>query len=712
MITDNSESIALPSRYRVERQLGAGAAGEVYLATDLEQQQKVVIKALKKHAVSDPKKVARFHNEFNALKNCQHPNIIRVFDFSEFNGLHFYTMEYLEGQTLDELIYAPSPSYNTISHEDKIKIFFQIAHALSFVHDKGLIHRDLKPANVFITSTGTVKLLDFGIARLEEANFNLTSDSEMLGTPYYMSPEQLAKQSEDEKLDCRTDIYSLGVLCFELFTATRPFKAESHFDLIIEHRAGVIPSARELNPNVPNWLDSLITTCLQKDRTRRYNSALEILAIIKANCDEIVIESTLAKRLSNLNDKVLNKHQQNKRSDNLKSVSLSTKRVGLAFVLSVVFMFLFYTPLGPLSNIYLLRTFFSLRGPITPPENVVLVAVDDLSFQKLGASTLQSFPRKHLAAALKKIQQTKPKFVIMDFFIQPDDRDPEANQELAKAISMGPTSLMSGEIENESLPKEKRNKENAIKYHNDKLFSDAATLEISPAVRTNLGITAYISLDDNKAEPNQRMPIRAALSAANLAGLSAPSTRDLINFYGKPNAIPYHSIYEILLEPDSDQAPLDFHDKIVVIGYKSLAKTDVPGAHDVQSASGSFFEDYFGAEVQATIAANLIDGNYLKTLPQRTEQTLLAVFVAFIFFFLLTNRPSRGLLVLSVVLLFWFLVSYWLFLSKQLFFPGVNLMALVSIFVLAVGWFFYANATDADLKEAENLTHLKLRKRA
>ena len=253
-----------PSRYQVECQLGEGALGEIFLANDLETNTKVVIKTLKRalaySSQSGPINIRRFHNEFNALKHCVHPNIIKVFDFGEFNHTLYYTMEYLDGFPLSAFIPprateeieelpapigglsaddlplvdsspAPTAAASNLTLDEAIQYLFQIAQALYFIHERGLIHRDIKPDNVFVTKDKQIKLLDFGLARAEQTSVKLTISDNALGTPNYMAPEIMT----NTPLDHLADIYSFGVLAFELLTKELPYQDKLRAHLAYKH---------------------------------------------------------------------------------------------------------------------------------------------------------------------------------------------------------------------------------------------------------------------------------------------------------------------------------------------------------------------------------------------------------------------------------------------------------------------------------------------
>src|ERR1700732_2559470 len=208
--------------YEIQAPIGAGGMGEVYRATDTKLGRGVAVKILPTEMAQDPDRLARFHREAPAAPALNHPNVVTLYSVEESDGVHFLTMELIEGQPLDRLIPADGLAVERI-----VEIAGALAEALAAAHEKGIVHRDLKPANVMVTGEGRVKVLDFGLAKDvragDSSDATLTSAHTevgvVMGTPAYMSPEQISGRA----LDHRTDIFSLGVLLHEMCTGRRPF---------------------------------------------------------------------------------------------------------------------------------------------------------------------------------------------------------------------------------------------------------------------------------------------------------------------------------------------------------------------------------------------------------------------------------------------------------------------------------------------------------
>ncbi len=260
------------SHYRILGKLGGGGMGVVYEAEDLKLGRHVALKFIPENLTGDPKSLERFTREARAASQLNHPNICTIHGIEDNNGHPFIVMEKLDGESLKAHI-AGHP----MAVEEVLDVGVQVADALVASHAKGIVHRDIKPANIFLTPTGQVKVLDFGLAKLvhaedDGADLSLTAVGVIPGTAVYMSPEQ----ARSETIDARSDLFSFGTVLYEMATGKKPFTGNNSLVTLdaVLHSKPVPP--KDLNPKIPIELEGIIGKAMEKDRTHRYQSAAEM----------------------------------------------------------------------------------------------------------------------------------------------------------------------------------------------------------------------------------------------------------------------------------------------------------------------------------------------------------------------------------------------------------------------------------------------------
>jgi serine/threonine-protein kinase len=255
-------------RYEIQSILGKGGMGIVYKARDRELDDLVAIKTLRSEVLSaDPTLLDRFKQEIRLARRITHPNVLRTHDLGEFNGLRYLSMEFVKGLTLKHLL----ESGEILPTPVGLRIAKQVCAGLAAAHEVGVIHRDVKPQNILIEPTGGLKIMDFGIARLTEDR-GMTATGTVIGTPDYMSPEQ----ARGLPLDFRSDIYSTGVVLYEVFTGSLPFEGDSPLAVVLKHVNDLPPLPQSKNPRIEPKIAVIIMKCMEKEPAARFQSVSDL----------------------------------------------------------------------------------------------------------------------------------------------------------------------------------------------------------------------------------------------------------------------------------------------------------------------------------------------------------------------------------------------------------------------------------------------------
>ena len=254
-------------RYEIIEELGKGGMGRVYRVEDKKIKQEIALKLIKPEIASDKKTIERFKNELTTARDIRHKNVCGMFDLGEEKGQHFITMEYVSGGDLKKFIRRSKQ----LTIGTAISITKQICDGLTEAHNLGIVHRDLKPNNIMIDDNGNARIMDFGIARTVKGK-SITGSGIMIGTPEYMSPEQV----EAKDVDQRSDIYSLGIIMYEMLTGRLPFEADTPLSVAMKHKSEAPRNPQEFNPQIPDDLSGSILKCLEKEKDNRYKRAGEL----------------------------------------------------------------------------------------------------------------------------------------------------------------------------------------------------------------------------------------------------------------------------------------------------------------------------------------------------------------------------------------------------------------------------------------------------
>lgn len=263
----------LDGRYEITELIGVGGMADVYKATDIIDNKLVAVKILKKEFAENEEFLRRFRNESKAIALLSHPNIVKVYDVGFSDKLQFIVMEYIDGITLKEYI----ETEKVLTWKDSVHFIIQVLRALQHAHDRGIVHRDIKPQNIMLFTDGTIKVMDFGIAKFARDD-DRTSNDQAIGTVHYISPEQARGDETDEK----SDIYSVGVMLYEMLTGQKPFDTDNPISVAVMHMQNTAERPRAINPDIPAGLEEIILRAMEKDAENRYQTASDMIRDIEA----------------------------------------------------------------------------------------------------------------------------------------------------------------------------------------------------------------------------------------------------------------------------------------------------------------------------------------------------------------------------------------------------------------------------------------------
>ena len=258
-------------KYEIVRELGKGGMGVVYQAKDARLGRKVALKTRSPELASNEDLLQRFYREAQSAGRLHHSNIVTIYDIDEVDGIPFIAMEYLEGEDLKKII----DEGRDLTLFKRLEIIVQASRGINYAHEHGVIHRDIKPGNIMVLEDGLVKLVDFGIARVGEST--MTRTGMVMGSPLYMSPEQV----RGEKIDARSDVFSLGVILYELPNGAKPFRGETMTALMLAIMQGEPAPPSSLDSKIPSAWDAIIPKALAKDADARYPTAKELAQAVR-----------------------------------------------------------------------------------------------------------------------------------------------------------------------------------------------------------------------------------------------------------------------------------------------------------------------------------------------------------------------------------------------------------------------------------------------
>jgi serine/threonine-protein kinase len=298
---DNNVGRILVNRYRLDELIGSGGMADVYRATDTIDSKIVAVKILKQEFAQKSEFLRRFRNESQAVTSLAHPNIVKIHNVNFDGDEQFIVMEYIDGITLREYM----DEKKKLGQKDVVHFSIQILRALQHAHTKGIIHRDIKPQNIMLLADGTIKVMDFGVAKI--ARDNTTGNGQTVGSVHYLSPEQ----ARGDDIDERSDVYSVGVMAYEMLTGQKPFDADTPVSVAVMHMQTKPTPPKDLNPEIPFGLEEIVMKALEKDIATRYKNAIAMIKdfeAFKAN-NKVVFgylkrEKVMANGINGFNDEL------------------------------------------------------------------------------------------------------------------------------------------------------------------------------------------------------------------------------------------------------------------------------------------------------------------------------------------------------------------------------------------------------------------------
>lgn len=663
----------IDDRYKILAELGKGGMGAVYLVEDSKLDKKLLaLKLLDQNVSQNVTLIKRFKNEANITQEFKHENVVTTHHYGETQeGEYYFTMDYVQGTSLGDIIYSDDRA-SKLNIDKILKYLYSIAEALSYAHEKNIVHRDLKPDNILITKDDKVKLSDFGIARDLNDDKKLTRTNEMVGTIYYMTPEQI----RGDKIDHRVDIYALGILAFEMAAGNVPFESDNYHALCVSHLTQELPQIAGKEKGIPYWYQDFVNKCCAKDPKDRYQTMKEVMEAL----DEYYYSS---RQLSYLLYQVRRKWG---------ALPIKAKNYFVATIIGFIYLFLMTPVNGFGTGVYLNRIiepkimnyWFMLRGRIDPPKDVVVITVDEKSHEMLGASLLAPWPRINMAKLLEALVNYKPKAVIFDYRF-PEIIEIKTDQRIAEAMKRVPTYTAKFKTTEDKI-----NIDGKLERVTNWIESDPLFLKNQKgSFRANLPISAGIVRYFNFYEDTKfKIPsIAEVLYKENIEDRDYPTLHDFVNYYGPPGSIKRVSFYEVL-DQAKPIAPELFKDKYLFVGKQLFLPSS--GQQEADTFFTPFDQSTAGVEIHASTAGNLLENTWIRRFPNVYELVVSMGILIFLSYYLMKLKPLYAALLLVGSISTWLIASYLLFLNHY-FIPGLILMLgiLPVIFLFSLMRFYF-----------------------
>ncbi len=704
----------IDSRYEVEALLGQGGMGDVYRVRDTQNGAVRALKLLSQHVMNDSI-LRRFHQEFELIQQLNSPAIITSYEYGTAAGCPYFTMECLEGGSLRDII-GKKTFAKRLTIRQALRYLLQIAQGLSHAHSANVVHRDIKPENILLTKTGDAKISDFGIGRSLEHARDITQTGQMVGTVDYMSPEQLL----NEKLTPSADMYTLGILAFELVAGITPFDDGSLFVMMERHTKKPLPSLREINRYVPQWYQDFVERCCEKKPADRYHSMQEVvekltvylqyedspLAPLKRifrNCKAFLTGPYSSPKRSGPALGAINVDRKEKFLYEAKRIARKILRSGLllrfgsAAIAGFVYLFALCDIRSlPQSGIWAasleyaaMDTWFALRGVRAVPQEVVLIYIDEKTFIDLGESKVSDFRRSRFAELLELLAKFQPKAIVLDYLFDKASTPDDAR--LAKALALTPTYIAWYPTVIIQTDIDGTDHISVPESHSAPLFTKAAAGEFfANRPKDNEILRRFRT----SAQQYDEVPATAKVVLRDTLEIEAlPGIRDFLNYYGPTKTLPNLSASSVF-SGDPDYLRRNIQGKYVFIGQ------DIKTIHG-KKMSDEFMTPYHlispGVELHASAAANLLDRSWIVRMAPQSEACYAMLLGAILGYILFAVSPVQALAVPVCALIAWAVSAYVAFTRYYFFLPGA---ALVIVIIPVLTLFSLARKPYAEYRSA------------
>lgn len=648
------------NRYRIIRTLGAGGMASVYLAEDevLGGNTQVALKILKQGGRISETQSERFLREVRLTHKINHENVVRTFDFGQEGDTRFYTMEYLSGKTLSALM----DEQKQLPIDMVLRIAIQVCRGIAAMHAVGVTHRDLKPDNIMVIDSSRVKITDFGVARGDGSLFTVQAD-EIIGTIAYLAPETLL----GERATTAVDYYSFAAVMYELLTGRLPIEDDNPARLIMRKIDETPADPRSIRQDIPEWLADGILGLLDPDPADRMDAVKEfvptLVARTPADTGTDRITASLGVQISDVPTKVID-GASTSAFNRIRGVSqqiLPIKRVVACLVIALLAIPFCSVDLSTRIEYEQLDNLFRLRGIQAPNEELVIVSIDEPSYQHLGIPMGDVWPRRLHAKLLGVLQRYGAKKVIFDILFVNPSADPSADAEFAQALTKVPTVL------GVSIGLTQQATANGS-FELEQMMRPLPLFEKNAAAIGVVGFPQFHSrIRGFYAKRSELFPDVGSLAEAAGEVSQAdykPGERDLINYYGPASTIRRFSYHDVI----SDEARIPaaaFKNKRVFVGLNLQSRT---GPSQREAFTSPFDSSVFGTEIHATAASNILNKDWLRRTSTTVERCVCVGLVSVLLGVLSLLSGRLAILITAAITITALGIQYFFF-AKGVFIP-------------------------------------------